>query len=48
MISMEKCRELIGEKAESMTDDEIARIREDLYGLAELALESYFEKKKNE
>lgn len=41
MISIEQCRELIPNDAE-LTDKQIEDIRENLNGLAELALESYF------
>jgi hypothetical protein len=41
MLSIEECRGLIpgGEK---MPDEEVARLRRDLYQMAELALEAYF------
>jgi microsomal dipeptidase-like Zn-dependent dipeptidase len=44
MLSLEKCRELIPHEKE-LTDEQIEEIRETLYGLAELALESYFREK---
>ncbi len=44
MLSLEKCRELIGDP--KLSDKEITEIRENLYGLAELALEQYFRQKK--
>ena len=50
MISIKKCRELIPDSDE-LTDEEIEDIRWRLYGLAELALDCYFEdlkKKKHE
>lgn len=43
MISIEKCRELIGDK--NLTDDEIIEIRKKLYELGEFALECYFKEK---
>ncbi len=44
MLSIDECRELIS-GSEKFTDKQVEEIREDLYGLAELALESYFKKK---
>lgn len=44
MLSIEECRELIPD-SEKFNDKQIEDIRENLYGLAELALESYFKKK---
>lgn len=44
MLTIKKCRELIdGDK--EYTDEQIDEIRTTLYGLAELALEQYFEEK---
>jgi len=43
MISIEKCRKLLETDNEKFTDDEIVKIREQLYKLAELSLDSYFE-----
>lgn len=40
MLSIEECRELIPD-SNKFADKQIEEIREDLYGLAELALESY-------
>jgi hypothetical protein len=45
MLSIEECRKLIDD-SEKYTDEEIVEIRKDLYEMAELALEVYFEKKK--
>ena len=46
MISVEKCRELIGLDDKKLSDEEIIKIRSSLYELAELSLECYFEKSK--
>ena len=46
MLSIERCRELIPDN-EKLTDAEIIKIRDSLYGMAELALECYFEDIKN-
>ena len=45
MLSLEECRAFIP-KANKMTDDEVIALRKDLYEMAELALECYFETKK--
>ena len=45
MLSIEKCRKLI-DGSEEYTDKQIEEIRTTLYGLAELALDAYFEEKK--
>ncbi len=45
MLSIEKCRELIPGN-EEYTDKDIEEIRTTLYGLAELALECYFDDQK--
>jgi len=47
MISLEKLKE-IEPKLAGKTDEEILKIRELLYGLAELTLESYTESKQQE
>lgn len=44
MLSIQECRELIPDQ-EKLTDDEILKIRDSLYELAEIALESYFRSK---
>jgi len=47
MLSIEDCQKLI-ECDEEYSDEQIEEIRKTLYALGELALESYFEKKKSE
>jgi len=47
MLSIERTRELI-EDSEIYSDEEIERIRDDVYALAEIALDSYFEELKRE
>jgi Asp-tRNA(Asn)/Glu-tRNA(Gln) amidotransferase C subunit len=46
MISIEKCRKLLEIDKEKFTEDEIIKIKEQLYKIAEFALDSYFEPKK--
>ncbi len=45
MLSVQECRELIDD-SENLSNDEIEKIKRDLYDMAELALELYFKKKK--
>lgn len=45
MFSIEKCRELIPSSV-ALTDKQTEELRDDLYGLAELALEKYFNEKR--
>ena len=47
MMSLKRIRELEPGLA-SKSDEEVAEIRDALYELAEIALDSYFEKKKQE
>ncbi|MEI9966395.1 MAG: hypothetical protein WDN67_01920 [Candidatus Moraniibacteriota bacterium] len=42
MLSIEKCRELIPH-SNVLADKQIEEVRDNLFGLAELALEKYFE-----
>lgn len=44
MLSIEECRALIPD-SDRLTDEEVAAIRRDLYEMAGLALECYFEDK---
>ena len=41
MLSIDECRQLIPD-GDKYTDEQIVEIRRTLYGLAELALETYF------
>lgn len=45
MLSLEKCRELIPD-SNKLSDQEIDELRKALYDMAELALEVYFHRKK--
>lgn len=45
MLSIVECRALIPDGS-SMSDDEVATVRDDLYGMAKLALESWELKKR--
>jgi hypothetical protein len=43
MLSVEKCRELLGDK--SLTDEQIEALRADLYEIAQLAFETWVHEK---
>ncbi len=46
MLSLEKCRELLeDEGGDKYSDERIAEIRASLYGLIEMVLDDYIEKK---
>ena len=40
MISIERCKEILGEK---MSDSEVERLREALYAMVESIMDNYFE-----
>ena len=46
MISVEKCRELLGDAGLSLTDEEILTLRDQLYVLADIALDIAQKKQK--
>jgi len=43
MLSIDQCRALLGHKGRGMSDEEIRRLRDQLYGLADVALTVYLE-----
>jgi hypothetical protein len=45
MISLERCREILGDDARGLSDAEIDHLRQRLYGLADIALSIYLDKK---
>jgi hypothetical protein len=45
MLSIEKCREYL--EGKKLTDKEVLEIRDNLYGLAEIAIEKYIKDKKS-
>ena len=45
MISLDECREILGETAHGLSDDELAFLRQQLYGLADIAITIYLTKK---
>ena len=46
MLSIEKCREILGQS--DLNDSEIEKIRVNLYDMVNLALDSYLEKEKTD
>lgn len=44
MLTIEKCREELGEVAKDMTDEQVKEVRDSLYAMAELALDTYIER----
>jgi len=42
MLSIEDCREHLGSDGKDLSDEELEKLRDSLYQLAELALEDYF------
>jgi len=44
MLNIEECRKVLGDTANNMTDEEIKEVRDSLYVMAELALDTYIEK----
>jgi len=45
MLSVERCREILGDKAASMTDAQIEEARDQLYALARIVIEMYTDQK---
>ena len=45
MLSIEQCRELIDDNHD-LSDEEILQLRKELYDMAQLAFEVYFDKKR--
>lgn len=44
MLSIEECREYLEDK--TLSDEEVLEIRDNLHGLAEIAIENYIKEKK--
>jgi len=47
MLSLERCREILGDEARHLSDSELERVREETYALAKLLIQAYREHKKN-
>lgn len=41
MLSLERCRELLGERAHEMPDAQVIDVRDNLYALADLLIDIY-------
>ena len=44
MLSIEECRKELGKSGEEMTDEQVQEVRDSLYSMAELALDTYIER----
>ena len=45
MLTIEQCRATLAEDGKDLTDEQVEKIRNSLYGLANTALDMYFEDK---
>lgn len=43
MLSVEQCRRLLGKRGQSLTEDQVRRLRDELYGLAHVAFSIFIE-----
>jgi len=48
MISIKKAREILGDKYKNLSDEEIEKIRDEVYQLANLVFDSWLKKKQSE
>lgn len=46
MLSIEESRKILGSIGEKMSDEEISKLRNELYQLVSLSLDSYIENKR--
>ncbi|MDE1970032.1 MAG: hypothetical protein KGI50_00420 [Patescibacteria group bacterium] len=46
MLSIEKCREILGDEYAGLSDERLAQIRDELSELARIALDAYIKKQK--
>lgn len=45
MISLSECRKILGEAGRGMSDAELERLRQELYGLADIAVTCFLSQK---
>jgi len=43
MISLAECRKILGDAARDLTDADLERLRQELYGLADIAVTHFLE-----
>ena len=41
MLSLDRCRELLGDRADGMGDAQVVEVRDNLYALADLLIDVY-------
>lgn len=46
MLTIEECRKTLEDGGKDLSDEEVEKIRDELYELGNLALECYFEEKR--
>ena len=46
MISLAECRKILGDAGRGLSDAELERIRQDLYGLADIAVTNFLARRK--
>jgi hypothetical protein len=46
MLTVDQCRKILGKKAENLSDEQLARLRDQMYGLADVALTVFLVKER--
>lgn len=46
MISLAECRKILGDAGRGLSDAELERLRQELYGIADIAVSSFLAKRK--
>ena len=47
MLSIKRCRKILGKKSK-LSDEELEKVRDDLYALADICIEAFLEKREKE